>query len=467
MTSLPNILWIQTDEQRPDSLSCYGSSWAKTPATARLAARGTVMQNAVCPSPVCMPSRSAQMACRYPQETGCVVNVPADLAYLPGTVTFPEVLNAAGYQTTSFGKRHTLRHDVWEDGAQEHGLYDKYSGYFGLNPKYKNEDYHVVQRPGMNLILAGTYPGGEDTPSRALTSQAIDYLRARKSGDRPFFMRVSHLWPHTPTLAPPPYDRLYTPEELPVRYFDEGILNQRSGFDKALAARDRMRELSPAQYRQIWKDYMGLCAYIDFEIGRVLDALDELGLTENTIVVFSADHGKMLGEWGAGEKDIFDSEVWRVPFVWSWPGHIPEGVVRQEPCETLDMGVTLLGLTGLADRRPGNWRGRDLFSEPPAEAVFASIKPEWYYHNDPLGIRLAMRTARWRMDINWQMGQPRPARGYMDGNLFDLKSDPQETCNLWNDPACKAVSEELIGKIEGWLARTDIDPRLLEAAGKK
>ncbi|MCL5270528.1 MAG: sulfatase-like hydrolase/transferase [bacterium] len=463
MTHRPNILWIQTDEQRPDSLSCYGSAWAKTPALARLAARGTVLQNAVCPSPVCMPSRGAQMACRYPQEIACLLNVPPSTPYPPGTVTFPEVFRAAGYQTTSFGKRHTPRHEIWEDGATDHILYTQYTGYFGLNEKYRHEDYHVILRlDHYHHILAGTYPGGDDNASRGLTDQAIEYLRARRPVDRPFFLRVSHLWPHTPVLAPPPYDRLYSPDELPVRYFDPEVLRQRSGFDKALAARDRLGDLSREQIGQIWKDYMGLCAYIDREVGRLLDVLNETGLEENTIVVYSSDHGKMLGEWGAGEKDIFDSEVWRVPFVWSWPGHIPEGAVRAEPTELLDMGPTLLGLAGLTDRRPANWHGRDLFRDPAPDAVFGVIRPEWYYRDDPLGMRVAVRTARWRMDINWPMGRGRPTHQYMDGNLFDLEADPQETRNLWNEPAHAAVAEELVGKIEAWLERTDLDPRLLE-----
>lgn len=464
MTDRPNILWIMTDEQRPDSLGCYGSPWAKTPALDRLAARGTLMFNAVCPSPLCMPGRGAQLACRYPHEIGCLVNF-RNPTYPAGTVTFPEVFRAAGYQTTSFGKRNPPGHEIWEDGETDHVLYPHYSGYFGLNDKYRDEDYGVVKRPGMNLILAGTYPGGADTPSRALTDQGIAWLRARRPGDRPFLMRVSHLWPHTPTLAPPPFDRLYAPDELPVRQFDPEILTRRSGFDKALAAHDRMDELSPDQYRRIWRDYMGLCAYIDSEVGRLLGALEETGLAENTIVVFSADHGKLLGEWGAGEKECYDSEVWRIPFIWSWPGRIPVGVMREEPCEMLDMGATLLGLCGLADRRPADWRGRDLFGgDPPAEAVFGIIRPDWYYRGDPLGVRVAVRTARWRMDVDWQLGQGRPPREAMDGNLFDLEADPQEKRNLWNDPACAAVADDLAGRIEDWLAGTETDPRLLETA---
>lgn len=145
MASRPNILWVQTDEQRPDSLACYGSTWARTPPTDRLAAAGTVFRNCVCQSPVCVPSRISLLACEYPQEC------------------------------------HTLMNDV-------------------------------------------------------------HYADAR-----------------------------------------------------------RMRDLSEDQVRQVWRDYMGLCAYVDHELGRLLDALDAAGLRENTIVVFSADHGQGLGEWGATE----------------------------------------------------------------------------------------------------------------------------------------------------------------------
>jgi arylsulfatase A-like enzyme len=134
-----------------------------------------------------------------------------------------------------------------------------------------------------------------------------------------------------------------------------------------------MQELPEEKIRQMWAQYMGLCAYVDFEAGRLLSALEKQGLAENTIVIYSADHGKGLGEWGASEKGYYDSEVWRVPMIWSWPGHIPEGRKETAPCELLDTAATLMNLTEMKDIQPGEWKGRDLFNAPAPEGVFS----EW------------------------------------------------------------------------------------------
>jgi arylsulfatase A-like enzyme len=262
-------------------------------------------------------------------------------------------------------------------------------------------------------------------------------------------------------LPPAPFDSLYDPAEIPIRYFDKGAYECRSAFDRPVADRDKLWELSKDQIRQVWKDYMGLCAYVDHEAGRVIDVLDELGLRENTIVVYSADHGKMLGEWGAGEKDVFDNEVWRVPFIWSWPGHIPEGKSRAEPCELIDTPRTLLSLAGLGDKIPPEYRGRDLFSDPAPDAVFGSIRSSL----DPPesnAMRFAVRTDRYRMDVSWPIGGPRPRLSDCDGNLFDLTEDPFETRNVFGESEYKSAQMDLMDRIDSWLSGTEWDPRLLD-----
>ena len=157
----PNVLWIQTDEQRPDSLGCYGSEWAKTPYIDALARRGIVYRNCVCNSPVCVPSRASQLAARYPQELRTVLNqvYALDDIYPAGTITFPEVFAEAGYATASIGKWHTPNHPTWQHNDPLINL-DQYSGYYALNERYDEDKYRVIKRPGGTpIILAGTYPG--------------------------------------------------------------------------------------------------------------------------------------------------------------------------------------------------------------------------------------------------------------------------------------------------------------------
>lgn len=476
-TERPNILWIQTDEQRPDSLSCYGSPWAKTPNIERLASRGTVMFNAVCNSPVCVPSRSSQFASRYPQEFACLNNdfLLGGKGYPDGYTTFPQVLREAGYETVSFGRYHCVSDAVFERVERTQDFLPEYTGHFGLNPAYSEEVHHVLKRPNAErtLIIAGTYPGPTN-PNRITSERAMEFLSSRHPSDRPFLLRVSFNQPHTPVLAPPPFDSLYDPAELPVRYFDREAYLTRSGYDRTYADAHRMDLLTSAQIEQVWKDYMGLCAYVDYETGRVLDALESAELLDDTIILYSADHGKSLGEWGAGEKDTFDREVWRVPFVWCRPGAVPEGRIEENPCELIDTGPTVLSLCGLADRIPDSWVGRSLFEDvaggrgtkAPERAVFGAIRmclsdcPTI----DHMLMRVAVRTARYRMDVYWGMDGVRPGDSRLDGNLFDLERDPGETRNLFDNPDYSDIRSRHMAILAEWLERHPPDPRLADPA---
>ena len=490
MAQAPNILWIQTDETRPDAWGCYGSAWAKTPNLDLLAAHGVVMKNCVCQSPVCTPSRSSQLTCLYPQECNVLLNDEVawrDNIFPKGTVTFPEVFAQAGYETVSLGKWHTPNHPTWQHVEQDK-LIEKYADFVQMGPGYTDDEFHVVKTPGpgkLNIIIGGTYPSREENPSRILTNRAIDYLRDRKR-DRPFLLRVSHNWPHTPVLPPPPFDRTYQPEEIPIQYFDEQAYRMRAAYDRTIADAQRMRELTRKQVGEIWKDYMSLCTYVDYEIGRLLAALRALGLEKDTVIMYSADHGRALGEFGHGQKHTFDDQVWRVPFIWSWPGHLPEDQIREDLCELVDTGRTLLALAGISKDAPVHWRGRDLFNDPiPArenQIVFGQIG--WPNVQAPLFadprvteirqrfahatgmeleaswpifsmMRVAVRTPRHRMDVSWMRDGRRLSLAESDGNLFDLRSDPFEKRNLWNDPSSRPIVADLMQKLERWFEGMD------------
>ena len=468
---LPNVLWFCSDEQRPDSLSCYGSAWAKTPNIERIASRGTVFHNAVCPSPMCLPSRSSVLSARYPQEFSCLNNsLSRQVNDFPdGYETFPEVLSREGYETVNFGRFNCLRQSVFERNEQTGDYLSEYTDHFSLNTRYDETTYHVLKRPGPDnrpLIIAGTYPG-ESNPNQISTDRAIDFLEGRTAGAPPFLLRVSFNQPHTPTLAPNPYDSIYDPDELPVRFFDANSLESRSEFDRRYASLHRMDLLTEEQYRQVWKDYMGLCAYIDSELGRVLDALEDAGLRENTLIFYSTDHGKSLGEWGSGEKGTFDSEVWRVPFVWSLPGRIPEGARVETPCGTIDTARTLLSLLGIANRIPDTFRGTNLFaaegdreSATPASAdrndfAFGVIRPpiEDWPELDPRLMRVAVRSSRFRLDLDWHTDGSPPPENRQDGSLYDLERDPLETRNLWASPQMGRERDRLVAAIQSWIDR--------------
>ena len=409
-----------------------------------------------------MPARNSQLTARYPQEVNCTFN-QANIPFPEGTKTIVDVLNEARYQTVTYGKQHTSAPIAWDE-ARQWILNQDYSGYYSLNEKYDPEEYDVLTPSGArqgSIIRAGIYPGGDDNPSRNITDWAIAFLQGRDNST-PFFLRVSHNYPHTPVLPSKPWDTYYHPDELPIVYPDIESVKTRSSWDQESTRYKVLSGLPKADYDRTWQHYMGLCAQVDHEVGRLMGVMDELGLTENTIIVYSSDHGAGLGEFGLVTKGTFDDPSWRVPYIWSWPGHIPEGVVSNDLAEMTDMNRTLLGLCGLEDMIPSSWRGRDLFKDPAPDAVFGQIG--YPNKNSIIGkkgdprphfgqLRIGMRTERYRMDYTFMKnGEKMPVE---DGNLFDLENDPGEMKNLWDDPGHQERKSILAKRMDRWFEEID------------
>lgn len=227
-----------------------------------------------------------------------------------------------------------------------------------------------------------------------------------------------------------------------------------------------------------------MAAYVDSEVGRLLAHLDKIGMRENTIVLFSSDHGGALGEWGAGEKCMFDDQVWRVPFIWNYPSRLPTGIVCDDLCELRDTGRTPIALAGLGDSVPDLCGGRDLFSDAtPPRAAFGQIG--WPELNTPLltqserdayeksmrgipvynsSLRLAVRTEQFRLDTSWM--QDGTLLDQDDGNLFDLIRDPKEKRSLWNSATHADTKSALLDELRRHVERLELDPRLLSRARK-
>jgi choline-sulfatase len=439
----PNVLWIQTDEHRPDSLGCYGSKWARTPNVDRLAAEGTTFHECHVQSPVCVPSRTSMLTGRYPQELGVFDNSKAyqDGVLNPAMKTFPNLFADAGYRTASLGKWHTPNHPTWQQNVH----FETYPQLHFINaPPGAEEAHHVIRRlGGKPIILGGVYPYHDwgITASSHLTDMAIDWLKDAAKSGQPFLLRVSHLWPHYPILPPQPWDALYSTGEVPCHAGNRQAYDTRSRYDRAYADTQRGLDFPMSTWRQICAYYYGLCAYVDHEIGRLMQALEGLKLRENTIVALNSDHGQNLGEAGLCEKSTYDREVWRVPFVISWPGHVPGDQHRHDLMELIDFGPTICALAGIL-LDPG-MRGRDLFHSKEPEAVFAVIGT---------GRRAAARTRKYRFDCSLGSGERKHNFEDCDPNLFDLEADPWEERNLIHDPSTRNLAREMFDRIQRWMA---------------
>jgi choline-sulfatase len=211
----------------------------------------------------------------------------------------------------------------------------------------------------------GIYPETEPYPPDAVVDNALQWL---ETADTPFLCRISILQPHTPVLPPAQYVRLLEDQDpgLP------GPLPETlSAFERRVAEVFDVASMDPDQLRASRLHYYAQVAWIDDQVGRVLDFLDRTGRREQTVIVFGSDHGNPIGDTGAFEKLTYTPTVHRVPLIYSWPGTIPAGHVRDDICDSLDLARTLFTLSGI--ETPAPFKGRDLFADPPPDAVYATI----------------------------------------------------------------------------------------------
>lgn len=309
----PNVVFAFSDEHRWQSLSFTETPRLRTPRLERLAEQGTLVTNCLSNYPVCRPYRAMLQTGRWPAANGVlgnasVLDTDAD--------TLGRRFRAAGYTTGYIGKWHLGSRYLVPFG------YD-FSRVWRNTNNHWDCGYYTGPEPADRVPLTGLYN------ARAMTYQAIEYLRERPP--EPFFLVLSYNPPH------PSYRD--APREFLDLYPDEGSLPLRGNIDASRFDEDQ------------WLDYQGYHAHVsalDHELGRFLDALDDLGLADDTIVVYTSDHGTMLGSHGLWGKRLPHEESIRVPLLVRWPGRVPAGRELASSFDSVDFLPTLLELTGLA-----------------------------------------------------------------------------------------------------------------------
>lgn len=447
--STPNVLWIMADELRTDALSCYGNPHPgiATPHIDSLAGRGVLFERAFASSPVCVPARQAMLSGQSPLASGVLNNE----GYLPEGFTppemFPEAFAAAGWATSSYGKEHL-------PGGRSPWQHDDHAG-SGMGEILQSATEHGVQvrrSPGIGHVFSAVLPEGAEVGSEAITRSVVDVLR---SADGPFVLRASYVQPHKPMVVPEPWASRYDGLDFAVPRSPEGSGNR---FEREWGLLTRGADLSAEDLNRSFSRYYGCVAWLDDQVGQILQALDEAGLRESTIVVFSTDHGASLGEYGILAKHTFAPESHRVPFIVSWPGVLPEGTRRADLVLSEDLAPTLLSLAGLD--RPATCTGRDVFGEPAPRVVLSAIgygdSTSRAFPNrdaggwdDGLGWpqRICARTDRYRLDLNTRRaGLPVPL-SKADLFLADSLNDPHERTNLIEDDRYAAIATELLAVV--------------------
>lgn len=426
-----NVLLITADDLNCD-LGCYGDPLASTPHLDRLAARGLRFEHAYCQYPVCNPSRSSFLSGRLPETTGVLDNETTPRIRLgPSALFLPQCFRAQGYLAVKLGKiYHTGPHG--EDPASWDVSEDETSDAKDPPPEQILRSERHVSAKCSSIVLG--VPDEEAYEGR-LATRAIARLEELSGGERPFFLAVGFRRPHQPYLAPRAYFERF-PQE---KFFRPAEPEHLAGIPRwALTYAPGQPSTGAAEAARIRAAYYASVSFLDAQVGRLLAAVDRLGLWERTVVVFQSDHGYHLGEHGGlwHKMTLFEAAT-RVPWIWVAPGW-PQGATCGKVVELVDLYPTLADACGVP--RPDDLAGRSLVplalgaDEAWPDVAYTVVSGRVAGSKLPRWGR-SVRTARWRY-TEWDDG--RAGR-----ELYDYDADPSEYRNRAGDPAAATVEREL------------------------
>jgi len=439
-----NVLFIMSDQHNARALHCGGNDDIQTPNLDRLADDGWRFSQAHCQTPQSCPSRYTLWTGRYAHSHGCRWNgvvEPLD------EVTIGEIFSDAGYVTGTIGKHHMM-HDPKKHGfahVVSMGEYNQFLAGERQPNAYQKGDWLPFKVSGP---VGASEADNDHHPMGFWTSETIKFLQENK--DNPFCLWYSFYGPHTPIVPSRPWADMYDPAELSLPgNFD---YSRDSMPAMLMNARNKFRNMTEEDHRKVLAYYYGLVTQMDYNIGRVLDELERLGIADKTVVVYTADHGEMMSEHRAWTKFVLglDATV-RVPLIIRLPRAATGGKEVTELVGSIDLMPTLCELVGL--KYPDKVQGRSLV---------------------PL---LQGRDVEWRKTIFSEIGYPgknmglcsialthghkyvlHENRGNTFEELFDLERDPWETTNEVDNPKYAAVLAELKRSMKEWNDTTDHAP---------
>ncbi len=419
-----NVLFLICDDLNCD-LACYGHASVRSPNIDRLARRGVLFHRAYCQYPLCGPSRASFMTGLYPDQTLMHRNAIYVREHLPDVTTLSQMFRNAGYFATRIGK-------IYHYNVPRHigtgGHDDPYSWNYTINPRGRDKDdeqYIFSLRPGSfggTLSWLAADGGDEEQTDGIAASEAVQLLRAYAQDKRPFFLAVGLFRPHTPYVAPKKYFHMYPIEKINVPEVPDGYLDSLPAPARESLTRKKEQVDLPIELaREAIQAYYASITFADAQIGRILDALAETGLDENTIVVFTSDHGYHMGEHGHWQKTTLFENAARVPLIIAGPGVVAGGQVAHNPVEMVDFYPTLAELCGL---------------KPPPYHSGVSLVPAL---TDPKAAPRAAALTQYASGYSIRTPRFRYTQWGVDGSdgaeLYDHDSDPAEMVNLSADAA--------------------------------
>ncbi|MCI0607229.1 sulfatase-like hydrolase/transferase [bacterium] len=394
----PNILFILTDDQRWDTLGCYGNDVIRTPNLDKLAAQGARLDAFYVAQPLCCPSRATFLTGLYPHQTGIYTNEKGGADLPKGSKTVAHYLNEAGYKTGFVGKAH-IGGDPRKWGFQTCPVFLP-----GGSSPHKKPDLVYVQREKV--------PGYITT---IFADAAINFIESNKS--QPWFLWLATTAPHTPYIDDPKYA------------YDPAKLKPPPGWPHPF-------KFEP----EIWKKYYATITMMDAEVGRVLLKIQQLALTDQTFVLMASDNGYMFDSHGVDSKNTWFEGSARVPAVARWPNHIKSGSKISHPISSVDLLPTLVEIAG---------------GQPPKNLEGVSMIPSLTNRN-PMRTEIFSESSRWKMirKESWKYVIASSGKEH----LYNLKEDPFELKDLVKRGLGPPALSQLGRAMENWLKQTPSIP---------
>ena len=451
----PNVLFIISDDLN-NYLGCYGDQRAKTPNIDKLAARGVKFDRAYCTFPLCGPSRNSMLTGLYPNSTGILGNSQIFRQTIPSQKSLSQVFRLDGYFAARIGKlyHYNVPNSVGTNGHDDPGSWELEINPAGVDRLEEEGDIFTLtpgQFGGTLSWLAS--PKSDEHHTDAMMAEDAEWVleRCAKKKDKPFFLAVGFFRPHTPYVAPKePYFGWYPEKEMPI--FPTVDKNPPEVPAAALGSyKSEQDKLTDELRQKCVQAYYASISFLDAQVGHVVDALDRLELSDNTIIVFTSDHGYHMGEHGLWQKQSLFEGSSRVPLLIVAPG-AGKGAVVKTPVSHLDIFPTLAELAGV--KAPENIQGQSLV---PMLKDPAAVGRGWALTQVTRGgggkqkpgaakpgaakrfFGYSLRTPRYRY-TEWDEG----AEGR---ELYDHDNDPGELVNLAGKPEHAATVTELSEKL--------------------
>ena len=463
----PNVVLIISDQQRADTMPGVRRFPIRTPHLEWLVESSICFDRAYCTTPMCSPARSSILTGLYPHATGMVANyqerpISNEIRLLPGVKVLADYLQPLGYVCAYTGKWHLgtgSDRRGFTDMVTRAGIHDydvghpeqndmlRFAAKIGveLGGKLKGNDvdrsdYDQRTKVGSSLLPMAFHRSMRDA------SQAATFIRNQTAEERPFALVYSCYEPHPPFACPRPFDRMYAPDDMVLpatcrSRTGSNVLRDRN--DWQLHSAD---EFTDTDLQAMWAGYCGAVSYVDHLVGTILEALIDTDQLDDTLLIFTSDHGEMLGSHGLLFKgSVFFEELVHIPLIVRPPGGLADGRRNQHLVSHVDLVPTIVEWCG--GTVPEKIQGTDIrnLCEGGDDPVRNGLALEFHSSNwgeTPEPMR-GWRTADWKLVFT--------LRG--EEELYDLTKNPLETSNLIHDPGVNSIRQQLAGELDDWIRR--------------